>query len=71
MKSKEWIEILRAEVEKRFDASQVDGFENSAPSIKLGILADMYEAEPIDIEIGKEIAYDKLATEYQTMSAWN
>lgn len=71
MKSTEWIEILRAEVEKKFDSTQVDGFENSAPHIKLGILADMYENEPVDIEIGKEIAYDKLATEYETMGAWN
>ena len=71
MKSTEWIKILEAEVEKRFDKNQVDGFENSAPSIKYGILCDMYEEEPLDIEIGKEIAYDKLANEYETMSAWN
>lgn len=71
MKSAEWIKVLEAEVEKRFDKSQVDGFENSASSIKLGILAEMYDAEPMDIEIGKEIAYDKLATKYEVESAWN
>ena len=71
MKSTEWIKILRAEVEKRFNPKDVDGFENSAPSIKMGILADMYDDEPLDIELGKEIAYDKLYTEYQIMSAWN
>jgi hypothetical protein len=71
MKSSEWIKVLEAEVEKRFDPSEVNGFEDSAPSIKLGILSDMYDEEPMDIEIGKEIAYDRLATEYQIMSAWN
>ena len=71
MKSTEWIKILEAEVEKRFDRTDVDGFEDSAPSIKYGILADMYEDEPMDIELGKEIAYDKLAATYQMMSAWN
>lgn len=71
MKSAEWIKILEEEVEKRFDPSEVNGFEDSAPSIKLGILSDMYDEEPMDIELGKELAYDRLATEYQTMSAWN
>lgn len=71
MKSAEWIEILRAEVEKRFDPTKVNGFEDSAPSIKLGILCEMYDEEPMDAEIGKEIAYDKLATEYEIASAWN
>lgn len=71
MKKAEWKPILEAEVEKRFDPKQVDGFENSAPSIKLGILADMYDAEPMDIEIGKELAYDELATEYSAAASWN
>lgn len=71
MKSDEWIKILESEVEEKFDPAQVDGFEDSAPSIKLGILAEMYDEEPMDIEIGKELAYDKLATRYQTMGAWN
>lgn len=71
MKKAEWLEVLKAEVEKRFDKSQVNGFENSAPSIKLGILADMYDAEPAGIEPGKELAYDELATEYTVMSSWN
>ena len=71
MKSAEWIKVLEEEVETRFDKSQVDGFENSASSIKLGILAEMYDAEPMDIELGKEIAYDKLATKYEVASAWN
>lgn len=71
MKSAEWIKVLEAEVEKRFDATQVNGFEDSAPSIKLGILAEMYDAEPMDIEVGKELAYDKLATRYEVASAWN
>lgn len=71
MKSAEWIKILEAEVEKRFDPKEVNGFEDSAPSIKLAILSDMYDEEPMDIERSKEIAYDKLATEYSTMSAWN
>jgi hypothetical protein len=71
MKSAEWIKVLEAEVEKRFDKAMVNGFEDSAPSIKLGILSDMYDDEPMDIEIGKELAYDKLATMYQMMSAWN
>ena len=71
MRSTQWIKILETEVEKRFDANEVDGFENSAPSIKLGILAEMYDAEPMDIEIGKEIAYDTLATKYEIASDWN
>ena len=71
MKSAEWIKVLEAEVEKRFDKEQVNGFEDSASDIKLGILAEMYDAEPMDIEVGKEIAYDKLATKYATASAWN
>lgn len=71
MKSAEWIEILEAEVEKRFNPAEVDGFEDSAPSIKLSILSDMYDDEPMDIGISKELAYDRLATKYQTMSAWN
>ena len=71
MKSAEWIKILEAAVEEKFDPAHVDGFEDSAPSIKLGILAEMYDEEPMDIEIGKEIAYDKLATMYTTMMAWN
>ena len=71
MKKAEWIEVIEGEVEKRFDPKQVDGFENSAPSIKLGILAEMYDAEPMDIEIGKELAYDELATKYTIQSNWN
>ena len=71
MKKAEWIKILESEVEKRFDPAEVNGFEDSAPAIKLGILAEMYEEEPMDIEIGKELAYDELATRYQAMSAWN
>jgi hypothetical protein len=71
MKSAEWIKVIEAEVEKKFDKSQVNGFENSAPSIKLGILAEMYDAEPMDIEIGKELAYEQLATKYEVASSWN
>ena len=71
MKKAEWIKILENEVEKQFNPTEVDGFENTAPEIKLGILAEMYEEEPMDIEIGKELAYDELATKYQIMSAWN
>lgn len=71
MKSAEWIKILEAEVEERFDPSEVDGFEDSAPQIKLAILSDMYDNEPMDISLSKELAYDRLATMYQTMSAWN
>lgn len=71
MKSTEWIKILEAEVERRFDESQVEGFEDSAPSIKLGILAEMYDEEPMDIEISKEIAYDKLGYKYEIQGAWN
>lgn len=74
MKKAEWIEILEAEVEKRFDPSQVDGFENSAPAIKLGILAEMYEAEEdagVKIEKAKEQAYGALADTYTVESAWN
>lgn len=71
MKKAEWIKVLQEEVNKRFDAEQVNGFEDSAPSIKLGILQEMYDAEPMDIEIGKELAYDELATKYMVMSSWN
>lgn len=71
MKSAEWIKILEAEVERRFKKEKVNGFEDSAPSIKLGILSDMYDDEPMDIGISKELAYDRLATQYHTMSAWN
>ena len=71
MKKAEWIKILEEEVEKRFDPTQVNGFEYSAPSLKLGILADMYDAEPMDIEIGKELAYDELGTRYSIASSWN
>lgn len=71
MKSAEWIKILEAEVEKKFDKSKVDGFENSAPSIKHGILCEMYDEEPLDIEIGKELAYEMLANTYESQMAWN
>ena len=71
MKKAEWKKILESEVEKRFDPSQVDGFENSAPSIKLGILCEMYDEDTLDIEITKELAYDELAYEYEVQSAWN
>lgn len=72
MKKAEWIEILEAEVEKKFDPSQVNGFENSAPAIKLGILAEMYEAEEgTGIEKAKEQAYEALAETYTVESAWN
>ena len=71
MKSTAWIEVLEKCVEDRFNPEDVDGFEHSAPSIKLGILAEMYDNEPMDIEIGKEIAYDKLATKYSTQASWN
>lgn len=74
MKKAEWIEILEAEVEKKFDPAQVDGFEHSAPSIKLGILAEMYEAEEdagVKIEKAKEQAYEALANTYAVESAWN
>lgn len=71
MKSCEWIKILESEVEKRFDPKQVDGFGCSAPQIKLWILAEMYDEEPMDIEIGKELAYDMLANKYIVAGAWN
>lgn len=67
----EWMKVLEEEVEKRFDPKEVNGFEDSAPSIKLAILSDMYDDEPTGIELGKELAYDRLATMYATMSAWN
>lgn len=71
MKKTEWIKVLEAEVEKAFDPTQVDGFENSAPAIKLAILADMYDKEPLDIGISKELAYEELAIAYDTQAAWN
>ena len=71
MKKAEWIEVLENEIEKKFNSAEVDGFENSAPAIKLGILADMYDDEPMDIEITKELAYDELATRYDFLAAWN
>lgn len=71
MHSREWKEILRKVVEERFDPKQVNGFEDSAPSIKLGILCQMYDEEPMDIEIGKELAYELLANELSVQSSWN
>lgn len=71
MHSREWKEILRKAVEERFDTEQVNGFEDSAPSIKLGILCQMYDEEPMDIEIGKELAYELLANELSVQSSWN
>lgn len=71
MKSNEWVKILENEVEKRFDASQVNGFEDSAPALKLAILAEMYDNEPMNIEIGKELAYNILANKYDVQSSWN
>ena len=71
MKKAEWKRIIETEVENRFDPTQVNGFEDSAPQIKLGILCEMYDNEPMDIEIGKELAYDELATEYEIKGAWN
>ena len=71
MKKAEWIKELEAMVEKEFNPADVDGFESPAPLIKLGILADMYDKEPLDIETTKELAYDELATKYQTAAAWN
>lgn len=71
MKVNEWKDILEAEVEKRFDPSQVDGFEDSAPAIKLSILADMYDEEPANIRLEKEMAYHKLARLYDAQAAWH
>lgn len=71
MKKAEWIKILESEVEKVFNPKDVDGFENSAPALKLGILADMYDKEPMDIEIGKELAYEELGTKYAVQCSWN
>ena len=73
MKAAEWMEVLESEVEKRFaeEKHKVDGFEDSAPSIKLGILADMYEDEPMGIGISKELAYDRLARIYEVQASWN
>ena len=71
MKKAEWIKVLEAEVEKVFDPAQVDGFENSAPAIKLGILSDLYDNEPPTIEKSKEKAYEELADMYTTQAAWN
>lgn len=71
MKSSEWFKVLQAEVEKRFNPEEVDGFEDSASSIKLGILSDLYDDEPVGIERSKELAYDKLAYMYSTESSWN
>lgn len=71
MKKAEWIKVLENEVERKFNKAEVDGFEDSAPAIKLSILSDMYEKEPVDIELGKELAYDELATLYDLLSAWN
>lgn len=74
MKAAEWMKILEAEVERRFaedGKKHVNGFEDSAPSIKLGILADMYDDEPMDAPISKELAYDRLARQYEVQAAWN
>lgn len=72
MKKEEWINELEAMVEKEFNPAEVDGFENSAPAIKLGILADLYNKEPgCNVEISKELAYRELADRYETMAAWN
>lgn len=73
MDKTEWKKVLEAEVEKRFNPADVDGFENSAPSIKLGILGEMYEEDEVNgkIEQEKELAYGELASEYETMGSWN
>ena len=71
MKKAEWIKILESEVDKQFNSEDVNGFEDSAPSIKLGILSDMYDNEPMDIELSKELAYDELANTYSTLASWN
>jgi hypothetical protein len=72
MTKAEWLKVLEEQVEKAFDPSLVDGFENSAPEIKLGILADLYNSEPdCSVEMAKELAYRELADHYSTMIAWN
>lgn len=71
MKRADWIKTLETEVEKRFDKTQVNGFEDSAPSIKLGILSEMYEAEGDTLPLSKELAYEELAEKYEGLSAWN
>jgi hypothetical protein len=71
MKSTDWIKVLESEVEKRFDESQVDGFEDSAPIIKYGILCEMYEEDFETNDVSKELAYDELARRYEVSSAWN
>jgi len=73
MDKAEWKKVLEAEVEKRFNPADVDGFENSAPSIKFGILGEMYEEDEVNgkIEQEKELAYGELASEYETMGSWN
>lgn len=62
---------LKAEVENRFDKDEVNGFEDSAPSIKLAILADMYDEniDTFDKETAK--AFDMLADEYSAGCSWN
>ena len=72
MTKEEWLKVLEKQVEKAFDPAQVDGFENSAPAIKLGILSDMYNDEPDgNVEMAKELAYRELADRYDVMTAWN
>ncbi len=71
MTKAEWKANLENIVERLFDLEHANGYEDSAPSIKLGILADMYDREPMDIELTKELAYDELATRYLVMSSWN
>ena len=71
MKKAEWIKELSNEVEKRFNPKEVNGFEDSADSIKLAILSELYDNEPADIERSKEHAYEELANQYSVGASWN
>lgn len=71
MTKNEWIAVLVDEIENRFNPSEVDGFESSAPAIKLAILSDLFDEETEKIEKSKRKAYDELADLYSAASAWN
>ncbi len=50
-----------------------DGFEDSMYSIKLGILAEMYEVDEATGKLTPErdTAYGKIAEHLETMDGWN
>lgn len=69
------IEDIKKELDARYVLAGYapNGFEDNMYSIKLGILAEMYEVEEMTgrLTYERESAYSKIADELDTRASWN